>query len=169
MALIGSDALRADVDRLDDARFRRSPAVAALVVLRLKQAGDTATGPRRLVLRAVALPLFLVPVGLAIDIPSSARIGGGFVINHFGGIFFESTVVMGVDCSICQGVTIGNRVPGGPTPVIGDRVAIGAYAQILGGVTIGDDARIGAMTVVLDDVAAGATVVGNPAREVNRR
>lgn len=169
MAAIGSDDLRRDVERLDDARFRRSPAVAAVVVLRLKQAADTATGLRRFAMRVVSLPLTFVSIVVAIDIPPTARIGGGFVINHFGGIFFESTVVMGADCSVCQGVTVGNRVPGGPTPVIGDRVEIGAYAQILGGVSIGDGARIGAMTVVLHDVPAGATVVGNPARQVAPR
>ena len=62
------------------------------------------------------------------------------------------------------GVTIGDRVAGGPVPVIEDDVEIGAYAQILGGVRIGRGARVGAMSVVLQDVPPGATAVGNPAR-----
>ena len=62
-----------------------------------------------------------------------------------------------------HGVTIGERVEGGPAPVVEDGVDIGAYAQILGGVTIGRGARIGAMSVVLADVPPGAAAVGNPA------
>jgi len=65
-----------------------------------------------------------------------------------------------------QGVTIGNRHPDGPVPVIGDNVELGAYAQVLGGVRIGDNARIGAMSVVLCDVPDGATAVGAPARVI---
>ncbi|WP_100220455.1 sugar O-acetyltransferase [Achromobacter marplatensis] len=51
---------------------------------------------------------------------------------------------------------------------IGANVWIGAGALILPGITVGDDAIIGAGSVVTRNVAAGATVVGNPARPVNR-
>ncbi|HCE07750.1 MAG TPA: serine acetyltransferase, partial [Oxalobacteraceae bacterium] len=68
------------------------------------------------------------------------------------------------NCTLRQGVTIGNRQEGGPVPVLGDEVELGAYAQVLGGIRIGHGCKIGAMAVVLCDVPDGATAVGAPAR-----
>lgn len=99
-----------------------------------------------------------------ISLPKSAVIGPGLRIHHFGNIFVNPGVRIGANCTLRQGVTIGNRVEGGPVPVIGNNVDFGAYAQVLGGVRIGNGCRIGAMAVVLCDVPAGCTVVGNPAR-----
>lgn len=53
--------------------------------------------------------------------------------------------------------------------VVEDGAAIGSGATILGGVRIGRDALVGAGAVVTRDVAPGATVVGNPARPLERR
>lgn len=101
---------------------------------------------------------------LATSIPKSAVIGAGLRVWHFGGIFIHPEARIGINCTLRQGVTIGNRSVSGPVPVIGDNVDIGAYAQILGGIRIGNGCRIGAMTVVLTDVPDGATAVGVPAR-----
>ena len=106
---------------------------------------------------------------VGISLPKSAAIGPGLRIWHFGGIFVHSDAVIGANCTLRQGVTIGNRHEGGPVPVIGNNVEFGAYAQVLGGIRIGDDCRIGAMSVVLCDVPDGATVVGAPARIVRSR
>ena len=92
------------------------------------------------------------------------QIGPGLRIWHFGNIFIHEQVRLGANCTLRQGVTIGNRHDGGPVPVVEDDVDFGAYAQVLGEVHIGRGAKIGAMSVVLDDVPAGATAVGNPAR-----
>ena len=91
-------------------------------------------------------------------------IGPGLRIWHFGNIFIHPKVKIGSNCTLRQGVTLGNRVIDGPVPIIGDNVDFGAYAQVLGGVRIGSNARIGAMAVVLRDVPDNATAVGNPAR-----
>ena len=99
-----------------------------------------------------------------ISIPKSVEIGPGLRIYHFGNIFIHRDVRIGSNCTLRQGVTIGNRHDDGPVPVLEDDVALGAYAQILGGVRIGRGARIGAMSVVLNDVPPGATAVGIPAR-----
>jgi len=99
-----------------------------------------------------------------ISLPRTCRIGPGLRIWHFGNIFLHKDVTLGSGCTLRQGVTIGNRIAGGPVPVIGDDVEFGAYAQVLGGVTIGRGAKIGAMSVVLIDVPAGATAVGVPAK-----
>jgi serine O-acetyltransferase len=99
-----------------------------------------------------------------ISIPKTAEIGGGLRIHHFGCIFINGNAIIGRNCTLRQGVTIGNRHDGGPVPVIDDDVEFGAFAQILGGIHVRRGARIGAMSVVLEDVPAGATAVGIPAR-----
>jgi len=101
-----------------------------------------------------------------ISLPKSATIGPGLRIWHFGGIFLHPQATLGANCTLRQGVTIGNREEDGPVPVIGDDVEFGAYAQVLGGVRIGNGCRIGALSVVLQDVPDGATAVGVPARIV---
>jgi serine O-acetyltransferase len=94
-----------------------------------------------------------------------ARIGRRFVIEHFGTIIVHNRAVIGDDCVIRQGVTIGMRRASHPldVPVIGDRVDIGAGAKLLGPIRIGNDAAVGANAVVLQDVPDGAIAVGVPA------
>ncbi len=104
-----------------------------------------------------------------ISIPKTVRVGPGLRIYHFGNIFLHSDTCLGANCTLRQGVTIGNREAGGPVPVIEDDVEFGAYAQVLGGVHVGRGVRIGAMSVVLCDVPAGATAVGIPARIIEKR
>ena len=101
-----------------------------------------------------------------ISLPHNAKIGPGLRIHHFGGIFVNPQTVIGANCTLRQGVTLGNRHENGGAPIVGNNVDFGAYAQVLGSVRIGDNAKIGAMSVVLDDVPAHCTVVGNPARVV---
>jgi serine O-acetyltransferase len=77
--------------------------------------------------------------------------------------------VIGDDCIIRQGVTLGNRFLDRPfdAPQLGKRVNIGAGAKILGKVQLGDDVNIGANAVVLCDVEAGKTAVGIPAKVIH--
>jgi len=113
-------------------------------------------------------PLFrLIETVVGISLPKNALIGPGLRIWHFGGIFIHPNSVIGANCTLRQGVTIGNRYDDGLAPVLGDNVALGAYAQVLGNVRIGNNCRIGALTVVLHDVPDNATVVGNPARIIH--
>lgn len=109
----------------------------------------------------------LIETATGVSLPKSARIGPGLRIWHFGGVFLHPDVVIGANCTLRQGVTIGNRHPDGPVPVIGDNVELGAYAQVLGGVRVGDNCRIGAMAVLLQDLPDGATAVGAPARIIH--
>lgn len=103
-----------------------------------------------------------------ISLPLGVRVGGGLRIWHFGGIFIHPGSQIGRNCTLRQGVTIGNRHGGMDAPVIGDDVEFGAYAQVLGAIHIGHGARIGAMSVVLCDVPTGGTAVGAPARILER-
>jgi serine O-acetyltransferase len=101
-----------------------------------------------------------------IELPYSAQVGRGVIIEHQSGIVIHGDSIIGDDCIIRQGVTIGNRYLDRPleAPRLGARVNVGAGAKILGAVTIGDDAVIGANAVVLQDVPAGCLAVGIPAR-----
>ncbi|HAT30965.1 MAG TPA: serine acetyltransferase [Janthinobacterium sp.] len=146
--------------------FLKEQSLWALWLYRLGRRLDKrADGGLRRCLLALYWPMFrLIETGVGISLPKSAAIGPGLRIWHFGGIFLHPDSVLGANCTLRQGVTIGNRREGGPAPVIGDNVDFGAYAQVLGGVRIGDNCRIGAMSVVLCDVPDGATAVGAPAR-----
>ncbi len=106
----------------------------------------------------------VVETASGISLPKSARIGPGLRIWHFGNIFVHPDAVLGANCTLRQGVTIGNRHEAGRVPRLGDDVEVGAYAQILGDVQVGPGAKVGAMSVVLQDVPPGAVAVGNPAR-----
>jgi len=78
--------------------------------------------------------------------------------------------VIGDDCIVRQGVTVGLRNRGvRGSPRIGNRVDIGAGAKLLGPIEIGDDVAIGANAVVLCDVPANSIAVGIPARIAPRK
>ena len=109
----------------------------------------------------------LVETVTGVSLPKAATIGPGLRVWHFGNIFVHPDATIGANCTLRQGVTIGNRHVGGPVPVIGDNVEFGAYSQVLGGIKIGNNCRIGAMSVVLHDMPDGSTAVGAPARLVN--
>ena len=99
-----------------------------------------------------------------IDLPCEVALGRRFRIEHFGDIIISGDAVFGDDVTIRNGVTIGLRRTGTRgSPVIGNRVDIGAGAKILGKIRIGDDVAIGANAVVLTDVPANSIAVGVPA------
>ncbi len=104
-----------------------------------------------------------------IDISRDARLGSGLYIGHFGGIFVNQGVVIGNNCNISQGVTLGrqNRGEREGCPVIGNNVYIAPGAKIIGRINIGDYAAVGANAVVVNDVAAHNTVGGVPARPIS--
>lgn len=102
-----------------------------------------------------------------IEIHPGAQIGRRVFIDHGFGVVIGETAVIGDDCTIYQGVTLGGtRLYKGAKrhPTLGKGVVVGAGAQVLGGFTVGDGARIGSNAVVVKPVPAGATAVGNPAR-----
>jgi serine O-acetyltransferase len=106
-----------------------------------------------------------------IELPYSAKIGRRVVFEHQHGIVVHGDTVIGDECIIRQGVTLGIRRLDrlGDAPVLGRGVNVGAGAKILGKLTVGDHAEIGANAVVLDDVPPGAIAVGVPARITRRR
>ena len=113
----------------------------------------------------------LAEIVCGVTIGVSASIGRRLIIEHSGSIVIHGNSVIGDDCIIRQGVTIGNKRMDDPfgAPVLGNRVNVGAGAKILGRVHIGNDVEIGANAVVICDVPDGAIAVGIPARIVMRK
>ena len=103
-----------------------------------------------------------------IEIHPGAKIDDGFFIDHGMGVVIGETSVIGKNCHLFQGVTLGGtstrRAKRHPT--LGDNVVVGAGAKVIGDVTIGDNAKIGAGSVVVTNVPANATVVGVPGHVV---
>ena len=104
-----------------------------------------------------------------IDINPAARIGKGVFLDHGTGIVIGETAVVGDDCSILQGVTLGGTGAerGDRHPKIGKGVLLGAGANVLGNIQIGDYAKIASGSVVLRPVPAHCTAAGVPAKLVN--
>jgi len=99
-----------------------------------------------------------------IEIHPGARIGERFFIDHGMGVVIGETAVIGENCHLYQGVTLGGtstkRAKRHPT--LGKDVVVGAGAKVIGAVTLGDGAKIGAGSVVVTNVPPNATVVGVP-------
>ncbi|HTW27456.1 MAG TPA: serine O-acetyltransferase [Acetobacteraceae bacterium] len=106
-----------------------------------------------------------------IEIHPGAKIGRRLVIDHGMGVVIGETAEIGDDVYLYHQVTLGGTSSerGKRHPTLGDNVIVGAGAKILGAITIGDGARVGANAVVVQAVPAGTTVVGIPARPVDRR
>lgn len=111
----------------------------------------------------------LMEVITGISLPYSATIGDQFYIGHFGGIIINSQSIIGENCNISQGVTVGVSGVGENrgVPVIGNNVYIGANAVLAGKIIIGDNVVIGANSLVTKSVENDVTVLGVPAIKVS--
>lgn len=105
-----------------------------------------------------------------IEIHPGATIGRGLFIDHGSGVVIGETAIIGDNCTIYQGVTLGGtgKETGKRHPTLGNNVMVGAGAKLLGNFTVGDNSKIAAGAVVLGDVPANSTAVGIPARVVRR-
>jgi serine O-acetyltransferase len=137
--------------------------------------GNWRTGIKQKLVRAPATLLYnnmyrFVRNFYGIELPWTTTLGRRVVIEHQGAIVIHGRAVIGDDCIIRHGVTLGNRHLNHPAnaPHLGVGVNVGAGAKILGAVTVGDKANVGANAVVTSDVAANTTVVGIPARPLPR-
>ena len=104
-----------------------------------------------------------------IELPRDTKVGEGFYIGHCGGIIISGGVVIGRNCNISQGVTIGvaGRGDNRGIPVIGDCVYIGPGAKVIGKIRVGNNVAIGANAVVTKDVPDNAVVGGIPAKIIS--
>ncbi len=99
-----------------------------------------------------------------IEIHPAAQIGRRFFIDHGMGVVIGETAVVGDDCTLYHGVTLGGTSwqKGQRHPTLGNQVVVGAGAKILGPIAVGSGARIGSNAVVLKPVPPNSTVVGVP-------
>ncbi len=107
--------------------------------------------------------MYLVRVKTNIDIHPAAQIGKRLFIDHGAGVVIGETTIIGDDCTIYQGVTLGttgNYSTHKRHPTLGNNVLVGSGAKVLGNITIGDNVKIGAGTIVLEDVPSNKTIVG---------
>lgn len=133
----------------------------AMIVYRLMQAS------RRHGLSPLEMVFNKVNAASGCIIGRGTEFGPGFVLIHSNGVVINGAVRGGENVHIEHQVTIGAEKR--QSPVIGNGVFIGAGAKIVGPVTIGDNARVGANAVVTKDVPPDTTVVGIPARPVEKR
>ncbi len=104
-----------------------------------------------------------------IEIHPGAKIGRRLVIDHGIGVVIGETAIIGDDCLIYHGVTLGGKTldPVKRHPTVGKRVTIGSGAKLIGNITIGDDCAIGANAVVTKSMPGGTVAVGVNARLLN--
>lgn len=97
-----------------------------------------------------------------IEIHPAATIGKNLFIDHGMGVVIGETAVIGDNCTIYQGATLGGtgKEHCKRHPTIGNNVVVGAGAKVLGNIKVGDNVKIGANSVVLKDVPDNCTVVG---------
>lgn len=105
-----------------------------------------------------------------IEIHPGATIGEGLFIDHGMGVVIGETAVIGDNCLIYQGATLGGtgKDKGKRHPTLGDNVLVGAGAKVLGPFKVGNNVKIAANAVVLNAIPDNCTAVGVPARVVRR-
>ncbi len=98
------------------------------------------------------------------------KVGKGFYIGHFGSIIINSSAIIGDNCNVNQGVTIGaeNRGERKGVPIIGNKVWIGANSVVVGKIVIGNNVLIAPLSYVNFDVPSNSIVIGNPAKIISR-
>ncbi len=105
-----------------------------------------------------------------LEISEKCSIGPGLYLGHAFNITINPATVIGNNCNIHKGVTIGqeNRGKRKGAPVIGNKVWIGVNATIVGKITIGDDVLIAPNSYVNRDIPSHSIVLGNPCIIKNR-
>ena len=105
-----------------------------------------------------------------IEIHPGATIGKGLMIDHGSGVVIGETTIIGDDCTLYQGVTLGGtgKDTGKRHPTLGNNVMVGSGAKVLGPFVVGDNSKIASNAVVLSEIPPNSTAVGVPARIVRR-
>jgi putative colanic acid biosynthesis acetyltransferase WcaB len=153
---------------LQDWEANRGNWKSGLALALFRAAQSVRTQPAILRLPVTAVYVLLVEWGLGIELNVKSRIGPGLRLYHGVGLVIHEAAVVGKNCILRHGTTLGMKIGPDDCPTLGDNVDVGCNVVILGRVRIGDGAVIGAGSVVLHDVAPGEVVAGNPARPIRK-
>ena len=165
--------------------IKRDPAAKSKLVLMIAYPGVKAVFFHYIAHKIWNIKFFLIARILSqlsrfltgIEIHPAAKIGKNLFIDHGMGVVIGETSEIGDNVTIYHGVTLGGISPAENSlkqvnlkrhPTIKNNVIIGSGAQILGPISVGNNARIGANTVILKNVPENGTMVGNPARNINK-
>ena len=168
-----------------DSIIKRDPAARSKLIILVAYPGVKAVFFHYIAHKIWNLNFFLIARILSqlcrfltgIEIHPAAKIGKNLFIDHGMGVVIGETSEIGNNVTIYHGVTLGGISPAENSldqvnlkrhPTIKDNVIIGSGAQILGPITVNTSARIGANTVILKDVPKYGTMVGNPAKNINK-
>ena len=164
--------LRENIEAAQD----RDPAARGALEVLLTYPGIHALMVHRITHEAALLGVPLLPRLIShiarfltgIEIHPGATIGRRCFIDHGMGVVIGETTIIGDNCHLYQGVTLGGTSTRREKrhPTLEDGVVVGAGAKIIGDVTIGHNSRIGAGAVVVSSVPPNATVVGVPGHVV---
>lgn len=99
-----------------------------------------------------------------IEIHPGAKIGKRFVIDHGINTVIGDSVIIGADCYISHGVTLGskniiNKSIERGHPVIGNNVQIGGFVRIFGSIRIGDNVCISPCCIITEDIPSNCNVL----------
>ena len=111
-----------------------------------------------------------IEITTGISIPASVKIGKSFYIGHFGNIILNANSIVGDNCNISQGVTLGVSGQGHKRgiPVLGNNIYIGANAVIAGQIQIGNNVIIAANSLVNTSIPDDSIVMGVPAEAIKK-
>jgi serine O-acetyltransferase len=138
--------------------FQPNPGLKFMTIFRLTQHYRR---KNRMLFYFFFLWLRRLKVKYGFDISYRATIGKGLYIGHFGGIVIHGDAVIGENCNISQGMTIGisNYGEKKGVPTIGSQVFIGPNAGVFGNIKIGNNVTIGANAVVTENIADRKTIL----------
>ncbi|WP_326915053.1 acetyltransferase [Sphingopyxis chilensis] len=158
------------------ARFMDEPAATRAVVLAIANPRVRETLDQRCAEAEVAL---IGTTAANVVMMDDVEVGPGAVLSPF--VTLTSNIRIGRcfhanlysyiehDCLIGDYVTFAPGVRCNGNVTIGDHAYVGSGAIIRQGVSVGAGATIGMGAVVTKDVPAGATVIGNPARIMEKK
>lgn len=99
-----------------------------------------------------------------LELGRGKNIAPGLYLGHAYGITVNPNAIIGKNCNLHKGCTIGqeNRGSRKGAPSIGERVWVGTNACVVGAITIGDDVLIAPNSYVNRDIPSHSIVFGNP-------
>lgn len=145
----------------------RASAKSLFIVFFYRASSWFAQHPARSV-RLLGVPVrvlykLIVEFLLGCELPDKVRSGPGLAVFHGVGLVVNHATELGRDVTLRQNTTIGSKEAGGPAPVLGDNVSVGANVVIIGDIAIGSNTIIGAGAIVVESCEPNSVVYGRKA------